>query len=320
MHHSTTFGCHRCTDAWNLPSMCCSTVNEASEAAFPMKPLLPSDTCISPGRECHRMSGGLLHMWPAFPLVLCLPQLPPPAPLWKPPLTEPSSAQSTLSDTKSISLAPRATLWPALPHVFAGITVPGPAPVLSVKVRQAYLTSVCVWESCYICLQCVFITGLRAFRSHESIHLQTLCRTCWNVFWARTAMSARLFAAEQKIPTPIWGDLGWTESECQAERGCSPRGQTELLAHTQIAGEEKSHSSQRLELLGTVNEALVKTALNVSEHRKTPVLHSMVGSLPLQVSPPCERRWLSYCKINPPLPTSCSCFPASLTAVPLDGG
>lgn len=179
---------------------------------------------------------------------------------------------------------------------------------------------VCVWESCYICLQCVFITGLRAFRSHESIHLQTLCRTCWNVFWARTAMSARLFAAEQKIPTPIWGDLGWTESECQAERGCSPRGQTELLAHTQIAGEEKSHSSQRLELLGTVNEALVKTALNVSEHRKTPVLHSTVGSLPLQVSPPCERRWLSYCKINPPLPTSCSCFPASLTAVPLDGG
>lgn len=29
-----------------------------------------------------------------------------------------------------------------------------------------------------------------------------------------------------------------------------------------------------------LNEALVKVALNVSEHRKTPVLHSTVGAFP----------------------------------------
>lgn len=32
---------------------------------------LPGDTCISPGKECQKMSGGLLHMWLAF--LLCSP-------------------------------------------------------------------------------------------------------------------------------------------------------------------------------------------------------------------------------------------------------
>lgn len=43
----------------------------------------------------------------------------------------------------------------------------------------------------------------------------------------------------------------------------SPRSPTDLLALTLITGKEKSHS---LELLGIVNEALVKMALNVTEH------------------------------------------------------
>lgn len=34
---------------------------------------LPSDTCISPGRECQRMSAGLFHMWLAF--LSCSPSL-----------------------------------------------------------------------------------------------------------------------------------------------------------------------------------------------------------------------------------------------------
>lgn len=39
-----------------------------------------------------------------------------------------------------------------------------------------------------------------------------------------------------------------------------------------------------LQFLGILNEALVKMALNVCEHRQTPVLHSAVRSIPLQVS------------------------------------
>lgn len=74
-----------------------------------------------------------------------------------------------------------------------------------------------------------------------------------------------------------------------------------------------------LELLGTLNEALVKMALNVSDHRKTPVLHSTVGCLSVQEPSPHEQPWLSYCKITPPSPFSCSCFPGSLTAVALAG-
>lgn len=84
-----------------------------------------------------------------------------------------------------------------------------------------------------------------------------------------------LFTVEQKSPHP--------ESECQAETDSSPRGQTDLLAHTLITGKEKSHSLEWLELLSILNEALVKMALNVSDHRKTPVLHSTVGCLSLQV-------------------------------------
>lgn len=77
----------------------------------------------------------------------------------------------------------------------------------------------------------------------------------------------------------------------------SPRSPTDLLAHTLITGEEKSHSS---ELLGILNEALVKMALNVTEHRKTPVLHSTVGCLPLPVLHRYEQQLLGYCKITPP--------------------
>lgn len=67
-------------------------------------------------------------------LSFSLPQLPPPAPLWKPPLMEPSLAQSTLLDMRSISLVPRATILSVLPRVSAGTMAPGPASVPSVKV------------------------------------------------------------------------------------------------------------------------------------------------------------------------------------------
>lgn len=67
-----------------------------------------------------------------------------------------------------------------------------------------------------------------------------------------------------------------------------------------IRCEEKSHSLQWLELLGTLNEALVKTALNVSDHRKTPVLHSIVRCLSVRDPSPHEQPCLSYCKITPP--------------------
>lgn len=93
----------------------------------------------------------------------------------------------------------------------------------------------------------------------------------------------------------------------------SPRSPTDLLAHTLITGKEKSHSS---ELLGILNEALVKMALNVTEHRKTPVLHSTVGCLPLPVPESYEQRLLGYCKISPPPP--CSCSPGSFKALPPD--
>lgn len=75
----------------------------------------------------------------------------------------------------------------------------------------------------------------------------------------------------------------------------SPQSPTDLLAHTLITGKEKSHS---LELLSILNEALVKMALNVTEHRKTPVLHSTVGCLPLPVPDSYEQQSSGYCKIT----------------------
>lgn len=103
---------------------------------------LPSDTCISPGIECQRMSAGLLHMWLAFlSCSLSLPQLPPPAPLWKPRLTEPSLAPSSLSDTRSISCVPRASNWLARQHALAETTAPGVAstPPAKVSVTQGFV-------------------------------------------------------------------------------------------------------------------------------------------------------------------------------------
>lgn len=70
-------------------------------------------------------------------LSFSLPQLPPPAPLWKPPLMEPSLAQSTLSDTRSISCVPRATNWSVRPRAFAGTTAPGAVLMSFVKVSLA---------------------------------------------------------------------------------------------------------------------------------------------------------------------------------------
>lgn len=50
-----------------------------------------------------------------------------------------------------------------------------------------------------------------------------------------------------------------------------------------------------------LNEALVKMALNVSEHRKTPVLHSTVGPFPRRLLPIIARQhWCGYCKLTPP--------------------
>lgn len=76
----------------------------------------------------------------SLPLVLSfsLPQLPPPAPLWKPPLMEPSLAQSILLDMRSISLVPKATILAVLPRVFAGTMAPGLALVLFVKVSSHF--------------------------------------------------------------------------------------------------------------------------------------------------------------------------------------
>lgn len=59
-----TFGCCRCSDSHNWPlveykwGIWTLLSHEASA--------LPSDTCISRGRECQRMLGGLFHMWPAL--------------------------------------------------------------------------------------------------------------------------------------------------------------------------------------------------------------------------------------------------------------
>lgn len=98
----------------------------------------------------------------------------------------------------------------------------------------------------------------------------------------------------------------------------SPRSPTDLLAHTLITVEEKSHS---LWLLGILNEALVRTALNVTEHRKTPVLHSTVGCLPLPVPDSYEQRLLGYCKITPPPSSSSSLmFPWFLESTPTGQG
>lgn len=63
-----------------------------------------------------------------------LPQLPPPAPLWKLPLTEPSLDQSILLDTRSILLVPRATTLSVLPCVCVRIMALGLASVPYVKV------------------------------------------------------------------------------------------------------------------------------------------------------------------------------------------
>lgn len=87
-----------------------------------------------------------------------------------------------------------------------------------------------------------------------------------------------------------------------------------------IRCEEKSHSLQWLELLGTLNEALVKTALNVSDHRKTPVLHSIVRCLSVRDPSPHEQPCLSYCKITPPpLFSLMPPHPSYLTAITLAG-
>lgn len=118
-------------------------LREAFRVSFPHEICpLPSDTCISPGIECQRMSAGLLHMWLAFlSCSLSLPQLPPPAPLWKPRLTEPSLAPSSLSDTRSISCVPRASNWLARQHAFAETTAPGVAstPPAKVSVTQGFV-------------------------------------------------------------------------------------------------------------------------------------------------------------------------------------
>lgn len=90
----------------------------------------------------------------------------------------------------------------------------------------------------------------------------------------------------------------------------SPRSSSDLLAHTLITGKEKSHS---LEPLGILNEALVKMALNVTEHRKTPVLHSTVGCLPRPVPDSDEQQLLGYC--NPP-PSSSLMFPRFFECTP----
>lgn len=112
--------------------------------------------------------------------------------------------------------------------------------------------------------------------------------------WARSGISAHYSLS------PHYSSSPHPESESQAEADSrSPRGQTDLLAHVLITGKEKSHSLEWLELLGILNEVLVKMALNVSGHRKTPVLHSTVGCLTLQVSTTHERWWLGYCQINP---------------------
>lgn len=137
--HPLTFNCMWTGDALNgSPGLRQALLASFSHEIWP----LPSDTCISPGRECQRMSAGLLHMWLAFlSCSLSLPQLPPPAPLWKPRLTEPSLAPSFLSDTRSISCVPRASNWLARQRAFAGTTAPGVAqmPPAKVSITQEFV-------------------------------------------------------------------------------------------------------------------------------------------------------------------------------------
>lgn len=221
----------------------------------------------------------------SLPLVLSfsLPQLPPPAPPWKPLLTERSLAQSILLDMRYISLVPRATISSVQPHVFAGTTAPGRASVPSVKVSHI-----------------VMLPNL-------SLYLK--------VYRANYSKARPVNLSHIHIFTHVGDRVLVTYESREAERDISP--ETKLSsAHTQITGKEKSHSLWWLELLGILNEALVKMALNVFEHRKTPVLHSIVGYFPHQLSTPHEQQRSGYCKITPP--HSCSCFPASLTVVPLD--
>lgn len=95
------------------------------------------------------MSAGLLHMWlallscslsPAPHLPTPPPQLLLPAPLWKPPFTEPSLARSSLSDTRSILCVPRASNWLAPQHAFAVTTALGAASTLPAKVSVNQLS------------------------------------------------------------------------------------------------------------------------------------------------------------------------------------
>lgn len=170
-------------------------------------------------------------------------------------------------------------------------------------------------EECSLTTVC-FHHRIRSFFSPYKHTSTTTYVWFGGIFWARTSMSVHYSLLSKKPNTHLeqpWLSSVWMPGRKRQQ----PRGQTELLTHTQITGKEKSHSLEWLELLSILNEALVKMALNVSEHRKTPVLHSTVECLTLQVSTPHEQQRLGYCKINPPL--SCSCFSGSLTAVPLDG-
>lgn len=74
--------------------------------------------------------GRLIPHVTSLPLVpfFFFPQHPPPAPPWKPLLMEPSSGQSILLATRSISLVPQATTLWVLRREFAGKMAPGPAP------------------------------------------------------------------------------------------------------------------------------------------------------------------------------------------------
>lgn len=59
-------------------------------------------------------------------------------------------------------------------------------------------------------------------------------------------------------------------------------------------------------------------ALNVTEHRKTPVPHSTVGCLTLPVPDSYEQQLLDYCNPTPRPLHVAHVSPGSLKAVPLD--
>lgn len=152
---------------------------------------LPRDTCITPGRKCHRKAYSACDQPSSHALSSSLTQLPPPAPPWKPPLTGQSLDQSILSDTRSISLALRVTIWWVLLHGFAGTTAPGPVSAQSAKVSCGLLRKS---QSSWICKSSTVLLNKgktwqsvwrRQIKTFETLERWTKCTHPWGMWTGR---------------------------------------------------------------------------------------------------------------------------------------